>query len=55
MVKKKIKINTKATREIDKYPLVSVYWLTFAPTAHGNLLKVARKQSCLFVLLKVTY
>ncbi len=27
MIKKKIKLNTKATREIDKYPLVSVYWL----------------------------
>ena len=27
MIKKKIKINTRAKREIDRYPLVAVYWL----------------------------
>jgi len=46
MVKKKIKINTKATREIDKI---------FAPTARGNLLMVVRNQSFLYVLPKVIY
>jgi len=48
MVKKKIKINTKATREIDT-------GLIFYLTAHGKVLKVVRKQSYLFVLLKVIY
>ena len=27
MTKKKIQLNTRATREIDKYPMVAVYWL----------------------------
>ena len=27
MIKRKIKINPRAKREIDRYPLVSVYWL----------------------------
>ena len=56
MVKKKIKINTRATREIDKYPLVSVYWLDIcSDSSVGNLLMVVRKQNYLYVLQKVIY
>ena len=55
MVKKKIKLNTKATREIDKYPWFLYTGLIFAPTAHGNLLMAVRKQSFQYVLLKVIY
>ena len=40
MVKKKIKLNTRATREIDKYPWFLYTGLIFAQTAHGNLLMV---------------
>ena len=27
MIKRKIKINTRAKREIDRYPMVAIYWL----------------------------
>ena len=43
MVKKKIKINTKATREIDKYPLVSVYWLDICSDSSWQSLEGCKK------------
>ena len=33
MTKRKIKINTRAKREIDRYPLVAVYWLDICSDA----------------------
>ena len=43
MVKKKIKINTKATREIDKYPLVSVYWFDICSDSSWQSIEGCKK------------
>jgi len=45
MTKKKIQLNTRATREIDKYPMVAVYWLDICSDSSGNRWRDVRKQS----------
>ena len=43
MIKKKIKINTRAKREIDKYPLVAVYWLDICSDASWQSMESCKK------------
>lgn len=43
MVKKKIKINNKATKEIDKYPLVSVFWLDISSDSSWQSMEGCKK------------
>jgi len=43
MTKKKIKINTRAKREIDRYPLVAVYWLDICSDASWQSIESSKK------------
>ena len=43
MTKKKIKINTRAKREIDRYPLVAVYWLDICSDASWQSIESSKR------------
>tara|TARA_X000001382_G_scaffold31271_1_gene20215 strand:+ start:157 stop:468 length:312 start_codon:yes stop_codon:yes gene_type:complete len=43
MVKRKIKINPKAKREIDRYPLVAVYWLDICSDSSWQSMEGCKK------------
>ena len=43
MIKRKIKINPRAKREIDRYPLVSVYWLDICSDSSWQSLDGCKK------------
>ena len=43
MIKRKIKINPRAKREIDRYPLVSVYWLDICSDSSWQSLDNCKK------------
>ena len=43
MIKRKIKINTRAKREIDRYPLVAVYWLDICSDASWQSIDGCKK------------
>ena len=43
MTKRKIKINTRAKREIDRYPLVAVYWLDICSDASWQSIESSKK------------
>ena len=43
MIKRKIKINPRAKREIDRYPLVSVYWLDICSDPAWQSLETCKK------------
>ena len=43
MTKKKIQLNTRATREIDKYPMVAVYWLDICSDSSWQSMEGCKK------------
>lgn len=43
MVKRKIKMNPKAKREIDRYPLVAVYWLDICSDSSWQSIEGCKK------------
>ena len=43
MIKRKIKINTRAKREIDRYPMVAIYWLDICSDASWQSLEGCKK------------
>ena len=43
MTKKKIRINTRATREIDRYPMVAVYWLDICSDSSWQSIEGCKK------------
>ena len=43
MTKKKIQINTRATREIDRYPMVAVYWLDICSDSSWQSIEGCKK------------
>ena len=43
MTKKKIQINTRATREIDRYPMVAVYWLDICSDSSWQSMEGCKK------------
>ena len=43
MIKRKIKINTRAKREIDRYPMVAIYWLDICSDSSCQSLEGCRK------------
>jgi len=53
--RRKIKINTKAIREIDRYPLVEVHWYDVCSDPSWQTIEACKKANFLLVLLKVTY
>ena len=42
-MKKKIQINTRATREIDRYPMVAVYWLDICSDSSWQSMEGCKK------------
>ena len=43
MIKRKIKVNTRAKREIDRYPMVAIYWLDICSDASQQSLEGCKK------------
>ena len=43
MIKRIIKINTRAKREIDRYPMVAIYWLDICSDSSWQSLEGCRK------------
>jgi len=49
MIKRKIKINNRAKREIDRYPMVAIYWLDICSDSSWQSLEGCKKPSSLYV------